>query len=63
MYIKLRTRGTNQHQSKGTLKECVICPHCGAFNDEFKPYKEENGFINPQRERNTHCFNCKKLLK
>lgn len=62
MYIRSRVRGTNQHAVKGALIECIICSSCGAFNDEFKPYKEENGFVNPRREKNTECHKCKKSL-
>lgn len=63
MYIRANVRGTNQHSKKGRLMECVICEHCGAFNDEYEPYQEVNGFISPHRERNTECHKCKGKLQ
>lgn len=62
MYIKSRVRGTNQYATKGSLEECVICSECGAFNDEFEPYKVENGFVNPKRERVKNCHRCSNNL-
>lgn len=62
MYIRNRVRGTNQHTTKGSLEECVICSKCGAFNNEFEPHKVENGFVNPKRERVKNCHRCNQSL-
>lgn len=62
MYIHSRTRGTNQYGVKAELKECVICKSCGAFNDEYKPRKQVNGFYSPARQKTTNCHNCNELL-
>lgn len=55
MRIRLRKRGTNQHQVKGELLDTAICPECRSICSTAE-YKSENGFT--QRVKIDTCHNC-----
>ena len=59
VYIKLRKRGTNQHQVKGELKNATWCKKCGQFIETAR-LDTSSGF--PEMKRITKCSNCGKDL-
>lgn len=59
MYIRKRTRGTNQHSVRGEIVGAKLCKKCGTIVST-RDIVMVNGF--PTMQKNDICTNCGEKL-